>query len=122
MGAVESVDRLSTKPGLLFGALAFLGGLSLVAGFIHAPQRAWINALVASNYLLGLGLGGVLLLALHYVTGPRWSVPLLRVPEAMAAVLPVASVGLIAVLLCCPFLSPRRAPPRFPNRRCTVYG
>jgi len=104
MRADESGDRLSTKPVLLFGAMALLGGLSLVAGFLLTPQRTWLNVLLASNFLIGLGLGGLLLVALHYVTGARWSLPLLRLPEAMTAVLPVASVGLIAVLLCCPWL------------------
>jgi len=104
MRADESDYHLSTKTVRLFQALALLGGISLVVGFLQAPQRTWINLLVASNFLLGLGLGGLLLVALHYVTGARWSLPLLRIPEAMTAALPVASVGLFAVLVCCPSL------------------
>jgi hypothetical protein len=95
------------RPGsavLLFGAMALLGGLSLVAGLVLTPPRTWLNILLASNFLIGLGLGGLLLAALHYVTGARWSLPLLRMPEAMTAVLPAGSVGLLAVLLFCPYL------------------
>jgi hypothetical protein len=74
-----------------------------------APQPAWVevlwvNILLVSNYLMGLGLGGLLLVALHYVSGARWSTPLRRIPEAMTWVLPLAAMGLAAVLLCRPSL------------------
>ena len=101
-------DNLGGRPSkqavVLFLTLTLIGGVAVVAGFILTPSRTWINMLLASNFLVGLGLGGLLLLALHYVTGARWSSPLRRVPEAMTAVLPVAAVGLIAVLLFCPSL------------------
>jgi hypothetical protein len=84
--------------------LAAFGVVTLAGGFFLEPQRTWINLLVVSNYLVGLGLGGLLLVALHYVIGARWSVPLRRVPEAMTAVLPLAAAGLAAVLLLRPSL------------------
>jgi hypothetical protein len=90
----------------LFQLLVIVGGLTLVAGLLLAPERTWSNLLVLSNYLVGLGLGGLLVVALHYVTGARWSTPLRRVPEAMAAALPVAAVGLALVFLCRPSLYP----------------
>ena len=104
MSADESGSRPSTKAVVPFQTLMLLGGVALVVGFYLTPQRTWINLLLASNFLVGLGLGGLLLLALHYVTGARWSLPLRRVPEAMTAVLPVAAVVLLAVLFCCPSL------------------
>jgi hypothetical protein len=88
----------------LFQGLALVGGATLVAGLATSPQRAWPNALLVSTYLVGLALGGLLLLALHHVTGARWSVPLCRVPEALAAALPLAGLGLVAVLLLRPSL------------------
>jgi hypothetical protein len=63
-------------------------------------ERGWANLFVAGNWLLGLGLGGLVLLALHYVTGARWSAPLRRVLEAMTFALPVAAVALLAVVFC----------------------
>jgi hypothetical protein len=89
---------------MLFFLLAIVGGITLVVGLQSMPERAWANLLLISNYLVGLALGGLALVALHYVTGARWSAPLRRVPEALAAVLPVAGVGLAAVLLCHPAL------------------
>jgi hypothetical protein len=61
-------------------------------------ERAWANLFLAGNWLLGLGLGGLVLLALHYVTGAHWSSPLRRALEAMSAALPLAAVVLLAVL------------------------
>src|SRR6516165_5123887 len=90
----------------LFQGLAIVGGISLGAGFAVDTDRTWANILLASNYLLGLALGGLVLVALHYVTAARWSVPLRRLPEAMAMALPVAAVGLLAVLLVQPSLYP----------------
>jgi hypothetical protein len=84
--------------------LAVLGGVTLAAGLFQEPQRTWINLLLVSYYLVGLGLGGLVLVALHYVTGARWSLPVRRVPEAMTSVLPIAAIGLAAVLLCRPSL------------------
>lgn len=105
-GLNELTYRLPAKATLLFQGLTILGGVTLAAGLFLAPQRTWISVLLVSYYLVGLGLGGLLLVALHYVTGARWSLPLRRVPEAMTAVLPVAAVGLAAVLLCRPSLYP----------------
>lgn len=104
MKADESGGRPSTKVVVLFQAMTLFGGVALVAGFLLTPQRTWISVLLASNFLVGLGVGGLVLVALHYVTGARWSVPVRRVPEAMTAVLPVAAIGLAVVLLCCPSL------------------
>ncbi len=84
--------------------LAVLGGVTLAAGLVLAPQRAWANVLLAGNYLVGLALGGLVLVALHYVTGARWSAPLRRPMEALAAALPVAGVALLVVLLLKPSL------------------
>jgi hypothetical protein len=89
---------------LLFLGLAILGGGSLAAGLFLEPEQAWANILLLSNYLAGLSLGGLVLVSLSYVTGARWSVPLRRLPEALAVALPVATVGLVLVLVLRPSL------------------
>jgi hypothetical protein len=90
----------------LCAVLAGLGGVALAAGFLQSPERTWLNLLLVSYFLLSLGLGGLLFVALQYVTGAGWSVPLRRVPEAMAAILPVAALGLGIVFLAQPSLYP----------------
>src|SRR6516225_6387999 len=73
--------RLPARAAGLLGVLVIVGGLTLAGGMLLAPQRTWLNVLLLSNYLVGLGLGGLLLLSFHYVTGARWSTPQRRVPE-----------------------------------------
>ena len=90
----------------LCGGLAVLGGAALAVGLFQGPERAWLDLLLVSYYLLCLGLGGLVFVALQYVTGAGWSVALRRVPEAMAAVVPVAALGLGAVFLARPSLYP----------------
>jgi hypothetical protein len=94
----------------LGAVLAAVGGLTLLAGLFVAPGRTWANLLLVSYYLLGLGLGGVVLVALQYVTGAGWGVALRRLPEALAALIPVASVGVAVVLLAYPGLYPWAEP------------
>jgi hypothetical protein len=91
---------------VLCGGLAVLGGAALVTGLLQSPERAWLNLLLVSYYLLSLGLGALVFVAIQYVTGAGWSVGLRRVPEAMAAVLPVAALGLAVVFLARPSLYP----------------
>jgi hypothetical protein len=88
----------------LCAGLALLGGGALAAGILQDPDRAWLNLLLVSFYLLSLGLGALVFVAIQYVTRAGWSVALRRVPEAMAAVLPVAALGLAIVLLARPAL------------------
>jgi hypothetical protein len=88
----------------LCAGLAVLGGGALAAGLLQDPDRAWLNLLLVSFYLLSLGLGALVFVAIQYVTGAGWSVALRRVPEAMAAVLPVAALGIGIVLLARPAL------------------
>ncbi len=81
-----------------FGALAAAGAISLAAAAFFTPARAWANLLLASYYILGLGLAGLLFVAFHYVTGAAWSTAFRRVPEAMAVGVPVAALGVAALL------------------------
>src|SRR5579872_4674433 len=104
MTASEGIDRLPTNAPLAFWILTLLGGIALTAGLYLEPDHTWIDLFVVSNYLIGLGLSGLLLIALHYVTGARWSLPVRPVYEAMTAILPLAAVGLGAVLLFRPAL------------------
>jgi hypothetical protein len=88
------------------GGLAVLGGAALAVGLLQSPERAWLNLLLVSYYLVSLGLGALVFVALQYVTGAGWSVALRRVPEAMATILPIAALGLGIVLLVRPSLYP----------------
>jgi hypothetical protein len=103
-------DQSASHPpswlSLLFGVLGVTGTAALVAGFVQEPDRTWANLLLVSNYLIGVSLGSLALLALFYVSGARWSVPLERLPEALAIALPVGAIGLAVVLFFHPSLYP----------------
>ncbi|MCG8449723.1 MAG: hypothetical protein MI725_09110 [Pirellulales bacterium] len=78
--------------------LAIVGALLLAVGVLFSPERIWSNLLVTSFYLVTLGLGGALFIALTYVSNASWNVGFRRIPEAMAVLLSPASLGLLAVL------------------------
>lgn len=84
--------------------LAVVGGLAFVVGLFIAPALTWANLLLISYYLLGLGLGGIALVAMQYVSGASWGVALRRMPESLGALIPAASIGVLAVLLVYPAL------------------
>jgi hypothetical protein len=96
--------RLQPHALRVFRAMAVIGGLSLIAGLVLSPQRAWANLLVLSIGTLGLGLGGAVFLAVHRLAGAAWATALRRVPESMVTLLPVGGIGLLAVLVFRPSL------------------
>ena len=78
--------------------LTFGCAIGLAIGSQIAPDRVWSNLLVALFYLVSLGLGGAVFVAMGYTTGAGWSVAFRRVPEAISGVLPIAGIGVFAVL------------------------
>jgi hypothetical protein len=90
-----NLTRLDRFLGLLLG----IGGLTLIAGIIWAPNRIWPNLLLVSYFLVCLGLAGIFFVALQYASGASWSVSLRRVPEAMSAILPYGALGLALVFV-----------------------
>lgn len=103
---VQHLSRLELAPRLLrpWRILMAVGALTLLAGLFASPDRTWAAVLLAGQYLVGLGLGGVFLVAMHYLTGAGWSVSVRRIPEAMAGLLPAGLLATAAVLLVHPSL------------------
>ncbi len=104
------LDRLefALSPGLTgrLAALAATGALTALVGISLAPERVWPDLLLAGFFLVGLGLAGLVFIALHYVSGAGWGVAIRRVPEALVALLPAGSLLLALVLLVRPNLYP----------------
>lgn len=48
------------------------------------------------------GLGGIVLVATQYTSGASWSVAFRRLPEGLAAAVPVGAVGLLALVVIAP--------------------
>ena len=75
-----------------------LGAVVLAGTAPVAPERAWANLLLGSYFLITMGLGGALFIALTNVCGASWSVAFRRVPEAMAGLLPFGGVLLLVAV------------------------
>jgi hypothetical protein len=79
--------------------IAILIGIVAIAyGFLtdHA-ERTFANLLLMSYYFTCICAAGLFFLAIQYVSQAGWPTGLLRVPQAMSRVLPVAALILIAI-------------------------
>ena len=81
---------------LLFGLIA-IGIISMVAGFILEPQRAWANYLLNNYYFISLAVGAAFFGAIQYITQSGWSAAFKRIPEAMASYIPFAAVFFLLI-------------------------
>ena len=104
MNSHQSNFSLSPELTRLFSVFVLLGVAVMVAGIMMAPERIWPSLLLVSYFVLGMGLAGVALIALQYVTNGAWGVALRRVPEAMTVFIPAGAVGLAVVFLARPSL------------------
>ena len=101
---MPSQKLLSSRVVQSLRSIALVSAIVVVAGISLSPDRMWANWLLVSYYAVTLGLGGVCLVAIHYVTGSTWSVAIRRIPEGLSTLVPVAAVGLGVVFLVRPEL------------------
>lgn len=73
-------------------SLMAIGVISFTLGFIFDSQRTWANYLLNNYYFVSLAVGAAFFIAIQYVAQAGWSAAFKRVPEAMAAYLPVGGV------------------------------
>ncbi|MGI9627244.1 MAG: hypothetical protein ACR2QM_10445 [Longimicrobiales bacterium] len=86
-------------PVKALATMALLGGLILSVGALMSTMRVWSNLLIGLFFLVSVGLGGSLFIALTTISGASWHRGLLRIPRALASTLPITSLGLLVVLL-----------------------
>ncbi|HEV8581602.1 MAG TPA: hypothetical protein VGX68_21250 [Thermoanaerobaculia bacterium] len=86
--------------------LGFAGAVTFVLGLRVDAGRAWLALLVASCFFLSLGLAGLVFIAIHRLAGAGWWCALRRIPEALTAQVPLASLPMLAVYLGRRFLYP----------------
>jgi hypothetical protein len=79
----ELPNKLGQLGWILFGAGVIVG----VIAFFSDHHRALLNYLMAYMFVLSIGIGSLLLIALEYVGGADWSVPIRRVVEFLAAII-----------------------------------
>ena len=87
--------------------MVLLGAGGAVAVYVSVgPERFWANWILWTLFLLTLGLGNLFLVALERLVGAHWSVPMRRVPERIAALVPLSVALLLVALLGVPVLFP----------------
>jgi hypothetical protein len=87
-----SVRQTTTKWLML---LCAIGTAITILGLFIAPNAIWHNILIGVQLVIALGLGGIVFVAIGYVTRAGWSVVLRRVPEAMSQTLPLGAVVML---------------------------
>lgn len=71
-----------------FGWILLAAGIIIgIIGFFSDHHRALLNYLMAYMFVLSIGIGSLFLIALEYVGGAYWSVPIRRVVEFLAAII-----------------------------------
>lgn len=85
-----------SKIGLV---LLVIGAVLGVAAFFADHSRAVFNYLVAFAFMISIGVGALFLIALEYVAGADWSVPIRRIVEFFAATIPLLAILVIPLLL-----------------------
>ncbi len=82
------------------GMMLLVVGIVLgVAAFFVDHTRAVYNYLIAFTFMISIGVGALFLIALEYIVGADWSVPIRRVVEFFAAVIPLLALLVIPLLL-----------------------
>ncbi|MEE1946052.1 quinol:cytochrome C oxidoreductase [Pedobacter sp. KR3-3] len=83
--------------GIVIG-LATIGYYGFVSSEHWAHERIFANLLLMAYYFACVCMSGAFFLAVQYVAQAGWSASILRVPQAMAKVLPIAVVILLVVI------------------------
>ena len=76
--------RLNLIGFILLGVGIILG----VLAFFADHSRASFNYLIVYSFVVSIGVGSLFLIALEYVVGADWSVPIRRIVEFFAASIP----------------------------------
>jgi len=78
--------------------LLIVGIVLGVAAFFVDHSRAVYNYLIAFTFMISIGVGALFLIALEYIVGADWSVPIRRVVEFIAAIIPLLAIIVIPLL------------------------
>ena len=99
--SLEERFEFAGLPKTLSLIFIVIGILAIVLGFVFGGdhiQRMYSNLLLMSYYFVCVCTCGVFFCAYQYVAQAGWSAGLIRIPQAMAKVLPIASIILLVVV------------------------
>ncbi len=84
------------SPAALLAGMFESGTLALPD---HGFRRFWSNLLINGFFFMGIALGAMFYIALHYATESGWGVVLLRIFESVAGAIPFGMVLLLIVFI-----------------------
>ncbi len=94
--AQKQIPGLIMKLGL---ALFVVGALLCALAFGVDSARASFNLIISFMFVFSIGVGSLFLVALEYLVGAVWSVPMRRISEFLAILLFVTPILAVPVLL-----------------------
>src|SRR4030067_748384 len=85
----ESLEKPLLFKVTFLGFALFCAGVILYAvGYYVEPRHAAFNNLINFLFLTSIAVGALFLIALEYISGAVWSVPMRRVNEFLAGLIP----------------------------------
>ena len=90
--------RIPDKISKIGWILSIAGILIYALNFILNKERAAFDYLWLYMYLVSIGLGGLLLIAMEYLVGATWSVPFRRICEFLTGLIPLVVVLIIPLI------------------------
>lgn len=82
--------------------LMVVGGVISLIGWIAKPEQFGYSYLLAFMFFLSLCLGGMFLVLVHHLFDAHWTVPLRRVAEHLAFLLPVMGALFVPIAILAP--------------------
>ena len=76
-----------------------IGVITIALGLLTNTERTFANLLLMGYYFTCVCAAGVMFCAIQYAAQAGWSAAILRIPQAMGKVLPIAAVILIVIII-----------------------
>ena len=96
---MESLKKPLPPKVTSLGLALLCAGVALYAiGYYVEPRHAAFNNLINFLFLTSIAIGALFLIALEYIAGAVWSVPMRRVNEFLAGLIPITPLLAIPLL------------------------
>lgn len=96
--SVTTQQEIPGKVTSLGWVLLLLGIAIVAAGYFSGTREAAFHNVIGFLFVTSIGVGSLFLIALEYIAGAVWSVPLRRVTEALAGMIPFAAILALPML------------------------
>ncbi|MFZ1978115.1 MAG: quinol:cytochrome C oxidoreductase, partial [Bacteroidota bacterium] len=93
-----ALRKFSPKIRLIGWGFVWLGVALYALGYIVDAREAAFNNALSFLYLTSIGIGALFFIALEYISGAVWSVPIRRVHEFLAQLIPFAALLAVPLL------------------------